>query len=49
MKERIFIVTTSNGVSKDLSYIYEYIDFIKKSDLEKLFKEWELGEKTNER
>jgi len=44
MKEKIFIVTTNNGVSEDLSYIYEYIDFIKKSDLEELFKEWEYGE-----
>lgn len=36
MKERIFIVTTSNGISEDLSYIYEYIDFIKKSDKEQI-------------
>lgn len=48
MKEKIFIVTTNNGVSEDFSYIYKngYSSnyFIKKSDLEKLFKEWEYGE-----
>ena len=34
MKERIFILTTNNGTSKDLSYIFENIDFIEKSDKE---------------